>query len=53
MRVEGAAPTPQVSSKQVHLSTIPVEQFGQFVVSSHSNNNQDFKDQYTVIRALR
>ena len=41
-------PSPPAAKKQILLSPIPVDEFGKFVANSHSSNNQDFRDQYTV-----
>ena len=41
-------PSPYVARKQSSFSLFPVDQFGDYVTKSHSSDNRDFKDQYTV-----
>ena len=37
-----------VEKKQISFSPIPVEEFGDYVCKCHANDNEDFKNQYTV-----
>ena len=34
--------------KQIDIVPIPVEEFGDYVVKCHVNDNKDFVDQFTV-----
>ena len=35
-------------SKKQTFSPVPVEEFGDYVYKCHANDNEDFRDQYTV-----
>ena len=37
-----------VNKKQIAFSPIPLEEFGDYVCICHANDNEDFRNQYTV-----
>ena len=37
-----------VAQKQAFFSPVPVKEFGDYVCKCHANDNEEFKDQYTV-----
>ena len=41
-------PSPYVARKHITFSPIPVEGFGEYVARYHSNDNREFRDQYSV-----
>ena len=47
VRREGE-PAPYLSFRRTTFSPISVDEFGEYVAQCHANENQEFKDQYTV-----
>ena len=39
---------PDLNKQSLEIRAIPVDQFGEYVAGSHSNNNRGFRDQFQV-----